>query len=457
MSPESAYRAVVLLLWALVALNSWVCRGLFWDGASFLAIVLDTRTFHDFYPARAHVAWVTQAPVLLLIKAGVSDTRLLSMVYSATLFALPTALYQLALRRVRTDAVLLGTILAILAVVYLPTWFFIIGEYHTTYAAATAAMAILLTGRGLSRRDGAILCGLGALCLASYEAMIYLGPFLAAATVWSMVRGRHSPEHPTDGVARLLGVAAALAFLAGAVVATGAVIEYWDHAYFTRVRHATFDFWQDLQFIVPLTGLGVLSVTAIVWPSWLHGRAPLVAVGMVAAVLVLTIWFRQIFDPEAMLFPPAHYVARTAAGGVLLAFLAAMWVHVAWRTAPPRLLGIVRQPQVGRRLVTAMFVLVLAATVPDLALTRLWVGYLDYFRGVVTSQPGLVSSRGLPMGQWPYRLFAQDWTYPALSAIVRSAPGQGIVVAPKDYRSFPPFEPSCGTVPRLEAYRWRGN
>ena len=81
MSPELAYRTVVLLLWLLVALNGWVCRGLFWDGASFLAIVLDTRTFHDFYPARAHVAWLTQTPVLLLAKAGVSDTRLLSMVY----------------------------------------------------------------------------------------------------------------------------------------------------------------------------------------------------------------------------------------------------------------------------------------------------------------------------------------------------------------------------------------
>jgi hypothetical protein len=48
MSPTSAYRTVVLLLWALVALNSWVCRGLFWDGASFLAIVLDTHTINDF-------------------------------------------------------------------------------------------------------------------------------------------------------------------------------------------------------------------------------------------------------------------------------------------------------------------------------------------------------------------------------------------------------------------------
>jgi len=149
-------------------------------------------------------------------------------------------------------------------------------------------------------------------------------------------------------------------------------------------------------------------------------------------------------------------VARTGAGAVLLVFLAAMWLHAAWHGKPPRLLEILRQPMVGRRLVTAMFVLVLAAIVPDLVLTRLWVGYLDYFRGVVTSRSGLVSAADLPMGQWPYRLFAQDWTYPALSAIVRSAPGQAIIVAPKDYRSFPPFEPSCGTVPRLEGYRWGG-
>jgi hypothetical protein len=432
-------------------LNGWVCRGLFWDGASFLAIVLDTRSFHDFYPARAHVAWLTQTPVLLLAKAGVSDTRLLSMVYSATLFAVPTAFYQLALRRVRGDAVLLGVILAIIAAVYLPTWFFIIGEYNTTYAAATLAMAILLTTRDFSRRDAAVLFGLGILCLASYEAMIYLGPFLAVATLWSVHRSR-----TTDGIVRLLGWAAALAFVGGAAVAAHSVYHYWNHDYFTRVRHATFDFWQDLQFIVPLVGLGVLATISLLWPSWLKGRAPVIATGVVAVVLLSTLWFRQIFNPEAMLFPPAHYVARTGAGGVLLVLLAAMWVHTAWHGRPPRLLEILRQPMVGRHLVLAMSLLVLAATVPDLALTRLWVGYLDYFRGVVTSRSGLVASPNLPMGQWPYRLFAQDWTYPALSAIVRSAPGQAIIVAPYDYRNYPPFEPRCGTVPRLEGYRWGG-
>ncbi len=449
MPPNIAYRAVVILLWALVALNSWVCRGLFWDGASFLAIMLDTGSFHDFYPARAHVAWATQVPVLLLIKAGVHDTRLLSMVYSATLFALPTALYHLALRRVRADAVLLGAVLAILAMVYLPTWFFIIGEFNTAYAAATLAMAIVLTSSGFDRRDGAILFGLGALCLASYEAMIYLGPLLAVATLWLVSRSR-----TRDGVARLMGWLAALAFLASAGVAASAVVTYWQHDYFTRVRQATFDFWQDLQFIVPLSGLGFLVLVSLVWPSWLKGRAPLVAVSLLAALLVSTIWFRDVFTPESMLFPPAHYVARTGAGGLLLVFLTAMWVYIAWRERPPRLLEILRQPPVGRRLVLAMAILVAAAAVPDLVLTRLWVGYLDFFRGVVTSRTGLVPSSDLPMGQWPYRLFAQEWTYPALSAIVRSAPGQGVIVMPSDYRRQAPFDPTCGTVPRLEGYHW---
>jgi hypothetical protein len=156
-----------------------------------------------------------------------------------------------------------------------------------------------------------------------------------------------------------------------------------------------------------------------------------------------------------MLFPPSHYVARTAAGWLMAAILVAMWLHVGWRRRPPRLLAELARPDVGRRLAGAATALLLAAAVPDLALSRLWVGYLDYFRGLVTGHTGIVRANDLPMGQWPQRLFAQDWTYPALSALLRSAPDQGVVVIDKDYRSNPPFDPSCGTVPKLEGFAWR--
>jgi hypothetical protein len=456
MASAWVYRSVVVLLWALAALNSAICRGLFWDGASFLAIVLDAHAIRDYYPEREHVAWVTQAPLPLLVELGVRDTRLLAIAYSALLFAWPTGLYHLALARARHDPAMLTAVLAALAAVYVPTSFFIVGEYNVAYAAVLAAVMVALTSSGPSagslRRDGAILLALGALCLASYEAMVYLGPLTAMIILWSMRRAKQA--EPMDDIARLLWALAALAFLASAAVAGAAIAEYWNHDYFIRVRAASFNFWQNLQFIIPFAGLGLLAAASLVVPSWLQSRAVAVWLGLVALVLAATPFLRLV-SPETMLFPPAHYIARTAAGWLVAGLSIALWLYVGWRTRAPQLLTELHRPEVARPLSVAMAVLLFASVVPDLALGRLWVGYLGYFRGLVTSNTGLVRANDLPMQQWPYRLFAQDWTYPALSALLRSAPEQGVVVMDKDYRTNPPFEPTCGTVPRLEGFGWK--
>jgi hypothetical protein len=448
----SAYRIAVVLLWALAVLNSAIARGLFWDGASFLVHLLDLRAFHDFYPAREHVAWLTQAPVLLAADLGLRDTRLLAIVYSATLFVWPTGLYHFALHRVRSDLALTGAVVTIIATVYLPTSFFIVGEYNIAYAAATATMAIVVKGvvTGVSRRDGMLLCALGALSIASYEAMIYLGPLLAIVILWA----RRQRAGASDDIARLLMLIAALAFLGGAVVALAAIITYWDHAYFREVRGAAFHFWQNMQFLVPLVGLGILTLVSLVWPGWLRGRGPVVLLGIVAALLLATPLQRQL-DPEAMLFPPSHYIARTAAGWLLAAILIAMWLYAGWHQDRPRLLTLLARPEIARRLLGALTAVMLAAAVPDLVLDRLWVGYLGYFRGLVTDHTGIVRANDLPMRQWPQRLFSQPWTYPALSMLLRDAPGQGLVLIDKDYRTILPFDPSCGTIPRLEGFAWR--
>ncbi len=448
MSTTAAYRTGVALLWTLATVNALTCRALFWDGASFLASALEHGTFHDFYPARAHIAWLTQTPVLLLARLGIADTHLLAIVFSAMLIGVPVALYHLALARVRERGALLAAVLAIVATVYLPTSFFVIGEFHAAYAAVTAAAAIALTSDSSGRRDGACLVALGLLTIASYEAMLYLGPLVALVTLWAARRQR-------DPAARLLFAIAAIAFLGGAVVAASTVIDYWDHDYFTRVRAATWDFWQNLQFLIAFAGLAMIAVVALAFPGWLASRGPIVAAAIAGAALVSTPWLRHLLGPDALLFPPSHYVARSAAGGLLAALLLAMWVHVAWPGASWRLMTMLHQPIVASRLATAMVVLAVAGAVPDLALTRLWVDYLGWFRGVVTSRTGLVYSETLPMRDWPNRIFAQDWTYPALSALVRSAPGQAIVVARKTELANPPFDPACGTVPRLTGFAWR--
>ena len=140
MPQVAAYRGVVLLLWALAAYATVTCRGLFWDGSSFLVNILDLGWFHDFYVARAHVDWLTQAPVLLLSRARACATpgcwRWSTRPPSSACRPRSTTWPWRACAR---DAVLLGIVIAVIATVYLPTCFFIVGEYNATFAAVTAA------------------------------------------------------------------------------------------------------------------------------------------------------------------------------------------------------------------------------------------------------------------------------------------------------------------------------
>jgi hypothetical protein len=443
----AAYRAVVVVLWGVAAYATVTCRGLFWDGSSFLVNILDQGRFHDFYGARAHVDWVTQVPVLLLAELGVRDTRLLAMAYSAALFGLPTGLYHLALARVRHDAVLLGIVVAVLAAVYLPTSFFIIGEYNATFAAATVAMAVTLTVRDNRLGDAAFLCLLGVFSVRSYEAMVYLGPLLAAAILWMR-------RLEKDTATRILASIAALAFIAAAVVSAATIADYWSHPHFIKVRSMTFDFWQNLQFVIPLAGLAVSTVVALARPAWLLGRGPLIVMGTTAVVLASTPWWRLLHE-HSILYPPAHYLAREAAGLLLAVMLACMWLHAAWQRRPPRVLITLRLPAVSRRLVASMTALVIAAAIPDMVLTGLWSDYLGRMRDLVDSRQGIVRADTLPLLDWPDKLFAQDWSLPAMSAIVSRTPGQAYLRVDNDFQSNPPFDPACGTLPRLKGYGWR--
>ena len=445
----TAYRSIVLLLWGLVIYNAVECRGLFWDGSAFLVNLLDLERFHDFYAARAHIDWLTQAPVLLLAEVGLRDTRLLAMAYSATLFAVPAALYHFALARVRHDPPLLAAVAAIVAGVYLPTSFFIVGEYNATFAAVTAAMAVTLTTDARRVRDALILCALGALSLRSYEAMIYFGPLLAAAIVWSSRRA----VVPGLGL-RMLYAIAVLAFAGAAVISAVTLVDYWDHPHFLKVRSTSVDFWQNMQFAIPLAGFAICGVAGLRNPAWLRGRWPIIVLGVIAVILALTPWWRIVYS-ASILYPPSHYVARQAAGIVLLAFLGGMWLLAGRRRSPPLVLTTLREPAVSHRLLVLVTVVTFAAAVPDIALTRLWSGYLDNLRVLVNDRTGIVRAETLPLHDWPNKLFFQDWSYPALTAIVSRTPGKAYVVSDQDYLTNPPFESPCGLLPKLTGFGWR--
>ena len=81
--------------------------------------------------------------------------------------------------------------------------------------------------------------------------------------------------------------------------------------------------------------------------------------------------------------------------------------------------------------------------------------FLGFMRQVVVSHTGIVRAADLPMTDWPNVLFSQEWTLPALSATLRTKQTEAIVVAGPNFRDEWPFDPACGTLPRLYGFAWR--
>ena len=216
------------------------------------------------------------------------------MVYSAALFGLPTALYHLALARVRDDAVLLAIVIAVIATVYLPTCFFIVGEYNTTYAAVVAAMAVALTAAAdaAQRRGAAAACSACSACAPTRRWSISARS-IAAAIVWSARRGRRPVG---EGLLALVGRAGLHRGRRG--FALVAIVDYWNHPHFLKVRAMTFDFWQNLQFAIAAgraRDLGGGRAAAAVVAA---GPRAGVVIAIAAAALALSPWYR-LLGPRA--------------------------------------------------------------------------------------------------------------------------------------------------------------
>src|SRR5215813_3914674 len=262
-----AYRTTLCLIWGLALWHSWESRGLFVDGSAFLVQIARREWFFDFYGPRLYAMVLGQIPAITGLFLGVTDLHVLARLLSIGLFALPTALYHVALVRVKDDAVLLGAVIAAIGVVFMTTSFFIVGEYNTAYAIAIAAAVRLATAQRLTALDGLFLAVTAVLAIRTYEAMLYLGPLLAAMVAWTVWRIR---ERPWLAVA--LHAVAALAFLDGMVVAIGSLTRPYSVEHLDETIETAANFWQNLQFDLVLAAALVVVLWALVRPRDLASR-----------------------------------------------------------------------------------------------------------------------------------------------------------------------------------------
>jgi hypothetical protein len=449
-STTFAYRAAVGLIWALALWHSWICRGLFVDGFAFLVQIITYEWFFYFYPPRIHAMIVAQIPVMGAIILGVTDLHLLSRLLSLGFFGLPTLFYTAALHRAKGDPVLLATVIATLSIVFLSSSFFIVGEYNTLYAMAIFVCVVLITGDRLRVGEGLMLAVLGVFSIRIYEAMVYIGPLLAAMVLWRLVRARFRPVLPA-----LLYAAAVAGFAWGVAVAYNSLVHPFSQlsaGHFEDTLRQASNFWQNMQFDLLLGPALVVVVWALVRPGDLATARPYrwAALGM---VLLLLSPLLALTDTMVRPLGKAQYVSRVAAGLTVCAIMVLMWLYRSDLHVRVKALILLRQPDVARRFLALACLMPLALLPSDILLSMSWVHFLDDTRGAVTRRGGLIPFEETALSRGPGSLLVENWVLSMQSLAVRSKDKDGIIVVPRGFDEWQPFP--ADEPPNMGRFYWR--
>ncbi len=442
-----AYRTTIGLLWGLALWHSWESRGLFVDGSAFLVQIARREWFFDFYAPRLYAMVVGQIPVMTALFLGVTDLHLLARLLSFGLFVVPTALYHLALMRAKDDAVLLAAVVAAIAVVFMTTSFFIVGEYNTAYALTILVAVRLATAERLTFFDSLVLAALAFLAMRTYEVMIYLGPLLAAMIFWAL---RRAPSRPI--LATGLHIAAAGMFLAGMVVATGSILTPYSEEHLSDTVATATNFWQNMQFDMALSAALVVVVWALVKPRSLLGIRPYAWATLFLVVLALSP-ILAVNDTLVRPLAKSQYVARTAAGLVIAAIVIFIWIYRSKVGGRVPALTVLRAPDAARRFVAFALLMLLAGLPADIYLTRTWMSYLDAVRTVVRAQSGVIPFESTSLAKNPHLHLIEAWILPSQSLVLRAKRGDGIIAPPGLFDGWQPFPPAQPYD--LGAFVWR--
>ncbi len=446
-STNHVYRATVGLLWALALWHSWCCRGLFVDGSAFVVQIVRREWFFDFYPPRLVAMIMGQVPMMIAVKLGLRDLHWLAVLLSLGLFGLPTLLYQIALHRAKHDPILLAVVLAAIAVVFMTTSFFIVGEYNSAYAIAMLTAVHLATTRQMRLPDALGLLAVGVLAIRTYEAMIYLGPLLAAMVVWMVWRHRARPLLPG-----LIYLAVALCFLAGMAVAIDSVVHPWSQSHLDETYVTAKNFWQNMQFDLAFGGALIVLAWGLLRPRELDRAKPYLWAAIPIGLLALSPLL-ALTDTLVRPLAKSQYVARSAGGVVIVAMVVFIWVYKSEAAARVKGFAVLRTPAASRRFLMFAGLLLLAVLPSDIFLTRTWVAYLEALRETVRTHHGVVAFEDTPLSYRPHLLLVENWALSSQSLAVRDRPDAGVIAPPRGFSDWLPFP--ADNPPNMGRFFWR--
>ena len=442
-----AYRATLCLIWGLALWHSWTCRGLFVDGSAFLVQIVRREWFFDFYAPRLYAMIAGQLPIMTAVTLGVTDLHLLGRLLSFGLFGLPTLFYTFALHRVKDEPVLMAIVIAAIAIVFMTTSFFIIGEYNTAYAISMMIAVRLATAERLTLWDSIVLALAAALATRTYEVMIYLGPLLSAMVLWRVARAPARPIVPT-----LLHLVAVGFLIFSMFVAIDSVVHPHSAEHLEESWYQAFYFWQNMQFDFVFVAALIIVVWALLRPGDLDQLRPYRWALFCLAILALSPLL-ALTDTLVRPLAKSQYVARMASGLVIAFMVIVIWSYKAKPGLKLPALVAIAAPVASRRLLAFACLMLLAVVPSDLFLTATWSSYLDALSGTVRNNKGVVAFEDTSLARRPHNLLVENWVLTTQSLALRSKAGDAVVAPPKGFDEWVPFPPR--EPPNIGLFFWR--
>lgn len=396
---------------SVALLNSfWIDKHLSADGVHYFRAVLDSGDFLRVDPARWFAETLIQGPLVLAVRAGVTEVPTLSAVFAVGIYlpyALSFALCLFAVRR--ENASLLALPILSMASANLPADYILAGEHHVMLLLASPILLLVLRRTAPTAWDGFLLLLALLVFTRSYQTAVV--PALLFAV---LLAARLASDRRNRSASVVRGLALALS-IATIVVGVPSIANPHDPTNRDFFRHS-------LKAIVTFPEALVPAAFSMLYLLGLGSRRRVV-LAFPAVALVLYVPF--VLGTDHGLSALASFSTRTLSVTLLpVLLLLAVVAHA-------------RGPSLGGPAQALLVAMVLAIVSWNIRHSADWSRYRDDMTKVLGNERGFVPLERTDLDHNPCRW---GWTSPGLS-VVWSWPVVRAIVVNRVNEPWEPFDP----------------
>lgn len=373
------------------------------DGVHYFVEVLDGESFYRNDWTRRFAEYATQWPLVLAVRAGLTDVPALSAIYAVGIY-LPFLLsFALSVYAVRGEnPALLSLPLLSMASVNLPAHSVLSGEHHVMVLLASPILLLILRRERPTSWDGAFLALALVIFSRTYPTAVAPALLFAFLLAIRLHRDRDDPQ------ARVFRILALVLSVAAAAFAMYSILNPRSPTNQLNFRRSIPMIFEHPETLLPavfsvLFLLGLVSRRRI-WP--------------ILAATCLALYVPYVTLAQHGMTAHESFAARTLSITLLPSLLL---LAVAVRSRAPSLVG-------WRRVLLAAMLLV--AVVWNVRQSSDWARYRGEMIRVLRTERGFVPMAATALDEDPRRWgwtnpeLSVVWSYPVVRAIVENAPNQ---------------------------------